>query len=483
MNIQKELDRAWELHRAGRLAEAEQVYRAILGVDPNQPDALQMLGQVAFAAGRLDAAIELFGRSLAQDPGQARVLVNLGVACREARRDQDAIAAFERALRLEPGLFEARLHLAVALLTEGETGQAESHLRRAIADRPDFAEAYRMLTLATRLGPDEPLVAAMEGLLEKADIAPEDAAHLHFALGKSHRDLGHDAEFIAHIVAANRLQRAGAGRDVGYYQVLFERIRAAFTRAPPVAARRHDPASPTPIFIVGMPRSGTTLVEQILASHGRVFGGDEVTFFYKDVIDALTRRTGQPYPRGLDALGQDDVTALGNLYLGKLRALAPGAEYVSDKYVANFQHIGLIRMLLPGARVIHLARDAMDTCFSIFTNYFPGDETFHCGLGDLGAFYRLYRGLMDHWRAVTPDFFLTVDYESLIADQEAETRRLLDFCGLEWDPACLDFHTTRRRIRTNSWTQVRRPLYRTSIGAWKPFERELGPLIEALKGQ
>ncbi|MFQ5534325.1 MAG: sulfotransferase [Sphingomonadales bacterium] len=475
----RELDRGWDLHRAGHLAEAEKIYRAVLRARPDHPGALQMLGQVAFATGHVDASIELIRRSLSEDPKQAMVWVNLGIALRQSRKDGEA-AAFERALEIDPSLVQAALQLATTLLTEGRNSEAEDCLRKALARQPNCGEAYRMLSLATNLTPDDPVVETMEQLDARPDLSAGDRLHLHFALGKVYERQGNTEKFMDHVLEANRLQRSQVTRPVSYYETLFGRIREIFHQDIGGPSSEALAGSPTPIFIVGMPRSGTTLVEQILASHPEVFGGDEITFFHEDVVNAAQGFTGRAFPGGIPSLTNDAVRALGRLYLDKLGALSPGSPYVTDKYVANFQHIGLIRRLLPTARVIHVSRAPMDTCFSILKNYFPGDEAYHCGLEDMGAFYRLYHDLMDHWRAVFPDFVYSLKYEDLIAEQETETRKLLDFCGLSWHPACLEFHNTVRPVRTNSWTQVRKPIYRTSRGNWRPFQRQLQPLIKAL---
>jgi hypothetical protein len=225
-----------------------------------------------------------------------------------------------------------------------------------------------------------------------------------------------------------------------------------------------DP-SEIPIFILGMPRSGSTLIEQILASHPGVQGGDERPDF----------------PELLEALG-GDFAALGAAYVERCRALAPGAARLTDKLPGNFRHAGAIHLALPKARIIHSRRAAADTCLSCFTKLFRGEQAYTYDLGELGRYYRAYARLMAHWRAVLPaSVFLEVDYEELVGDPETQTRRLLAHCGLEWDSACLAFHQTRRAVRTASAAQVRQPLHRGAIGRWRRYETLLAPLLAELE--
>ncbi|MGH7030610.1 MAG: sulfotransferase family protein [Stellaceae bacterium] len=234
-------------------------------------------------------------------------------------------------------------------------------------------------------------------------------------------------------------------------------------------------ASPLPVFIVGMPRSGTTLVEQMLASHPEVHGAGELG----EIERAVAALGG---PDGVPAdIGGAELRRLGASYLAKVTALAPGATRITDKMPANFRYAGLIHLALPNARIIHLSRDPVDTCLSCFSILFGGDQPFTYDLGELGRYYRAYQRLMAHWRAVLPaGVMLEVRYEALVGDFEQEARRIVAHCGLRWNAACLDFHNTRRPVHTASSVQVRRPLYRSSVGRWRPAEEVLRPLLDAL---
>jgi hypothetical protein len=239
-------------------------------------------------------------------------------------------------------------------------------------------------------------------------------------------------------------------------------------------AGQGDP-SPVPVFILGMPRSGTTLVEQMLASHPQVHGAGELSDFTAAVA-------GLDGPDGVPAdIGGAELRRIGARYVARVRPLAPGALRITDKMPANFRFAGLIHLALPNARIIHLRRDPVDTCLSCFSILFGGDQPHTYDLGELGRYYRAYQRLMEHWRAVLPlGVMLEVQYEALVGDFEPQARRIVAHCGLEWDDACLDFYKTQRPVHTASAVQVRRPVYQTSVGRWRPPEDLLRPLLDAL---
>jgi hypothetical protein len=235
-------------------------------------------------------------------------------------------------------------------------------------------------------------------------------------------------------------------------------------------------ASPRPVFVVGMPRSGTTLTEQILAAHPAIFGAGELRH-----VQMLVDELGG-FPAMVAGLKPGELRRMGKTYLDRTSALAPGAKHVIDKLPFNFAYIGLIRLILPDAHIIHVRRNAMDTCLSCYSKLFTGEQLFAYDQTELGRFYRDYEKLSTHWRKVLPATrYLEVAYEAIIADVEGQARRMLGFLGLEWDPACLDFHLSQRAIRTASVNQVRRPVYKNSIGRWQAHEQHLKPLLDALE--
>jgi hypothetical protein len=317
---------------------------------------------------------------------------------------------------------------------------------------------------------------------DPSGLAADERIELSFALSKALADVQRHDEAFGHLLAGNALKRARTPYDETATLAGFERIRDAFApermRGPEGAG---DP-SPVPVFIVGMPRSGTTLVEQILASHPAVFGAGELP----DLQARIERLTGEPvaspaFAAKAASLSAPALARLGAEYSAGVQALAPEARRVVDKTTANFRFLGLIHRALPNARILHLCRDPVDTGFSCFAQLFAQGQAFTYDLAELGRYYRAFAALMAHWRRVLPrEAMLEVRYEAVVVDLEREARRIVAHCGLDWDAACLRFDRTERPVRTASAVQVRRPIYRSAIGRWRPYREGLQPLFEAL---
>jgi tetratricopeptide (TPR) repeat protein len=387
-------------------------------------------------------------------------LNNLGYVLQGQGDIDGAVAAYEETLRQDPTYAAAYNNLGNVYKDVGDFTRAAAAYRRALDYQPDFARAIFNLTdvktFTDRNDPDFARLATQAVRLK--DLPAAQARYIHFAMGKALDDIGAADESFAHVMAGNAVVRSLTNYDEA----------AALGQVEGAAARRvggQGVASETPIFIVGMPRSGTTLVEQILASHPAVRGGGE-------------RRD---FDHALQATGGHDARRLGEGYLARLPNLAPGQTRITDKLPANFLYAGLIHTALPQARIIHVMRDPADTCLSCFTKLFDTGQEFTYNLGELGRYYVAYARLMRHWRTVLPEHaFIEISYETLVADLEEQTRRLLSFCGLAWDPACLAFHTTQRVVQTASATQVRKPLYTSSIGRAAAFQNHLAPLLTEL---
>ncbi|MFS3133793.1 sulfotransferase [Gluconacetobacter sacchari] len=471
-------------------------YRALLAVetlrealarDPASAGTARDLARTLVELGRVDEAIACYRTVLDHDPSLHAIHAGLGTLLRNTGRHAEALHHLEQAHALQPD--DAPVHAVLALVLQelGHIDAAIAHLRRAIALAPDEPNYYLGLTRLSALPADDPALAAMQALAGRAGTLDDQGRmRLHFALGKALADSGHHRASFDHLLKANAIRRAQTPYDEQRIARGARAIRARFTADVIAATAASGHPSPRPVFIVGMPRSGSTLVEQILASHPLVFGAGEVGTLSDTLQDAAKRfpdwRVGTP----LTGLSARDRHAIAEDYLHRLDRLVTGwtgdrpPARISNKTLDNFFHIGLIRQLWPNARIIHTLRDPIDTCLSCFS--IPFDKlAFTFDLGELGRYHRHYQDQMTHWRQVLPPgTILDVRYEDIVADLETGARRIIAYCDLPWDEACLRFHESRRLVRTSSVAQVRRPIYRSAVGRWRPDDETLRPLLDGL---
>ncbi|HFD80752.1 MAG TPA: sulfotransferase family protein [Gammaproteobacteria bacterium] len=504
------------LHRLGRWEEALEHFREALRSQPGMAQAHWGLGMSLQMLGRLDEALEHHRRAAALNPRHAGARIGIGTVLSLQGHQDQAVASFREAIALEPDNTDARLKLAANLMPLGQPDEAQRLVDQVLEMEPDNVEAVTLAATIDQHRGDiersrrriEPLLAA--GVEEinlalawaavcKSGDQPEKAIKLlerqlrrehgltatgrrnaHFALGRLYDAGGDYARAFEHYRRGNELK--GASFDPAQREAQTDATIEVFSATAMDSLPRASLISDRPVFVIGMPRSGTSLIEQILASHPQVYGAGELL----QVIHAagsMHTRLGkkQPYPACLPQLQQGEIDGLARDYLQHIEGLAPEARRVVDKMPGNFMYLGLIDRLFPGARVIHSMRDPLDTCLSCYFQDFSRSHPYSYDLRHLGAFYRSYRRLMEHWRTVLRIPMLEVQYEELVEDQEGVSRRMLEFCGLEWDEHCRDFHRTRRYVATASYDQVRRPLYRSSVARWKNYAEFLGPLREALE--
>jgi Flp pilus assembly protein TadD len=473
------------LARSGRDSEAEGCYRTAVATDPDFLAARLQLARYLRRVGRPEQALKALREATALHPDHAEAQNDLGRCLVELGRSEEALGPYRRAVEIKADFAEAHFNMGVCLQSLGRFDEAVAAHQRALALRPDLAEAHYNLSLIARerVGDDE--VARLEALLAGADLAEEVHVNASFALAAILQGRGEADRAFAHYRRGNDLKAGSlpfdAERYVDYVERLIATFDAAFFASHAGPGTTWGAASDLPVFIVGMPRSGTTLVEQILASHPAVHGAGELEEIRR-MVDDLPERLGggTRFPECAAEIGDELAPALAGEYLGGLRRRSPDAARVTDKMTGNYLRLGLIARLLPGAKVIHCQRDPLDTCLSCYFQNFASGLSFTYDLGHLGLVYRQYERLMAHWREVLPLPILDLRYEDLIADQEAVSRRLVAFCGLPWDETCLRFQDAARQVRTASFWQVRQPLYASSVGRWRSFAEHLGPLFEAL---
>ncbi len=502
----------------GRLDEAEQRLRDHLARHAQDTEALRLLAETYEQQARFADAETLLIQALDREPGHHGMRFTLANVLFQQQKAPEALPHLERLLALDPadpayrnlmagclalvGDFDRAIAMNEALLaayprqpriwlnhghalrTVGRRAEAVEAYRRAIALAPHLGDAYWSLAnlkVAPLSAADE---AAMQTQLSRPDLAAEDRLHLHYALGKALEDRGEDAEAMTHYLAGAKLRRQITPYDAKSLTALVARSKTLYT-APFLTARAGAGSpNPDPIFILGLPRSGSTLIEQILASHSAVEGVMELPDMgvIAEGLMSLDRMVGETaYPDVIARLSGADLKALGELYLDRTRIHRRlGRPFFIDKMPNNFRHVGLILLSLPKAKIIDARRHPLGACFSAFKQHFHQGQNFSYDLTDLGLYYRDYVDLMAHFEAVAPGRVTRVIYEDLVEDTEVQVRRLLDACSLPFEAACLKFHENPRAVRTVSSEQVRRPIFRDGLDHWRRFEPWLDPLKAAL---
>jgi tetratricopeptide (TPR) repeat protein len=467
---------------AGRLAEAAAACRKILALRPGLAEAYNNLGNALEHQGKLDEAAAQYERALALRPSLFQAHDNLGNILRKQGKLDQAVARYEQALTSRPDLAEAYNHLGNVLKDLGKFDEAAARFEQALALRPDYVEAHFNRAGLKTFRPHDPDLAALEAIAEADLLPPDKMLQIHFALGKALDDVGEYGRAFEHLLKGNALKRREINYNEAAQQQSFRRIAESFdSRLLDRFSAVGDPSS-VPIFVLGMPRSGSTLVEQILASHPQVHAAGELSNLIR-VVRTVTDASGRPvpFPQCAGVLDADGWRRLGQAYLASLPTPAEGKTRITDKMPTHFAYIGLIRLILPAARIIHTMRDPVDTCVSCFSKLFTSGAPFTYDLAELGRYYRGYHELMTHWRSVLPaGAMLDVSYEDVVDNLEEQARRLIDYCGLPWDDRCLKFHETNRPIATASNVEVRRPLYRSSVARWRRYEAYLQPLLSEL---
>ena len=513
-----ELQRAAAALLENRLAVAERMLRPFLKRQPDNVAALRMLAEIAGRIGRYDDAEPLLARCLELAPGFDAARHNHALVLYRQNRPSEAIVQVDRLLAAEPGHpayrslkaaalaqigeYDAAIEgyrgvladypvqpkgwmsLGHALKTVGRTDESIAAYRQSLALQPGHGESWWSLANLKTLRFADADITAMEGQLRRQDLAEDDRLHLHFALGKALEDAGRYAQSFEHYRQGNAGRRASLAYDAAETSAHVARSKALFTAAFFAARAGWGADAPDPIFVVGLPRSGSTLVEQILSSHTEVEGTMELP----DIASIARRLGGErrpgedpAYPGVLGELGAGELLALGQEYLERTRVQRKsGRPLFIDKMPNNFAHLGLMRLILPRAKVIDVRRHPLACGFSGFKQHFARGQGFTYDLQDMGRYYADYVALMAHFDAVLPGYVHRVVYERLIEHPEVEVRRLLDHCGLEFQPACLRFHETARPVRTASSEQVRQPLNRDGLDQWRHYEPWLGPLKSAL---
>jgi len=452
LSLTPHLDRIWiGLSRVyaqkGHYADAESCARKSVSLGPDNPDCWAMLGTVLAWVLKTEAAAEAFQKSLSLDPDQPQIETSLGHVLKTLGKNTEAVQAYQRSIALEPLRGEAHWSLA-----DLKTYHFTEH---------ECTEMHR--------------------LLESEQVVGANRAAFHFALGWAHEHKGEYEVSFKHYRLGNSIRHRLETFDPALFLDRVERTKTLFGKEESLTKSRHiEGKDAIPIFIIGLPRSGSTLVEQILASHSKVQGTMELPHILNYAAALNSTEDGTTYPESIADLSQDQLAALGQQYLEETAVYRQDSPYFLDKMPNNYFHVGLIRLILPEAIIVDVRRNPMDCCFSLFKQNFAQGQAFSYRFEDLALYYKEYVGLMEFWDGVLPGSVLRVDYESLVEDSESQIRTLLDRCALEFESSCLKFYETERSIRTASAEQVRQPIYDKRVQYWQKYEKFLEPLQSAL---
>ncbi len=468
------------MSKLGRYEQAVAYFERTLTLQPNSALASKGLGLALARLDRHEEAVAQFRKVLAGRPDDPVLLNNLGHSLNATGLSAEALSIFERLIAIDPNVEFFHYGAGNALLFLGRLNDTCRAFERAVALAPHVPAFHRALANAKRFREDDPQLPIMEEMARNVMVFPDhEQINLHFALAKAYDDVGRRSLAFEQLTNGNFLKRGKVDYDEATQVGVLRGTAAAFT--PEVMGTKSGGGNPSevPVFVMGMPRSGTTLVEQILASHPDVFGAGELQDFSRAVhgegLDTVL-------PAGAGKLTGDDLRRLGERYLAQILLKSPETKRIVDKMPGNFCCVGLIHLALPKARIIHVQRDPLATCFSCYATLFTSNVNYTYDLGELGRYYKAYEALMAHWRAVLPEgAMLEVQYETLVENFETEVRRIIDYCGLDWDERCLAFYEAQRPVQTASAVQVRQPLYRSSIGRWRPYKEYLRPLLDALE--
>jgi tetratricopeptide (TPR) repeat protein len=458
----------------------------VLKIAPRNATSLLLTARIQLRRNNFKATEQAARMVIADEPDNADALTVLGQLLHETDRYEEAITVLEDALARVPDNAEARNFYGVALKSVGRLDEAREHILKALKLNDNMYGAYANLNDLVDFAKEDDLFNRMEVIFEAAkDPEADQFIPLHFAFAKALDDRGEHVRALEHYITGGRLKRAQLSYVESETFDFFDGIKKAFPKE--VFANRKFAGidDERPVFIVGMPRSGSTLVEQILASHPDVYGAGEVKYLSRALGQLRDRFPSLPrYPQMMNKIGPAQLEMVANNYLGAITAGVGDSKRITDKLLTNYFFVGLIHLLFPKAKIIHTMRDPVDTCLSGFTKLFKDDMPHSYDLNELGRYYGQYRSLMEHWTKVLPKGVLTtVAYEDVVSDTEKAAKKLIEFLGLEWDKVCLDFHKSDRPVKTASVAQVRKPIYNTAVKRWKKYGPGLQPLVDAIEGK
>jgi len=457
--------------------KAIESYEKALNIQHAYPTVHLNLGIIYFQKDQLNSAIKSFEWAVAYSPNHSEAYYNLGAALQKNRQFEKAKKQFEKAISINPNYAHAYESLGILCEIINLPNEALSYFEKALRINPHLTNTYRNLSKLKKFKAKDPLISQMESLYSNSDLHSSHKINLCFSLATAYKDLNHQDNFFKFLNEGNALRKKELGYDITQSQNVHSTIVNLFSSKQSLINKPKDKPSIRPIFIVGMPRSGTSLVEQIISSHHEVYGAGELLTLRK-VIDPILNKylNNNKYK-----ITKKDYLLIREQYLDSLSNLNVSNKIITDKMPVNFRLIGFILSAMPEAKIIHIKRDARATCWSNYQQYFTDGNGFSFDQEDLVKFYALYSEMMDFWHKLFPNKIYDISYEELTINQKKETQKLLNYCELDWDENCLNFHKNVRGVVTASKTQVRKKMYQRSSEAWKKYESNLKTLTEGLK--
>ena len=464
----------------GDLVSAVNAYKNAIDNDNNYPTAHNNLGKIFLASGEIDSSIEHLECAITLKSDFADAHNNLGSAFLRINKLNDAIKSYKKAIALKPDFAVANNNLGIAYLRKGDPKLASKFFENAITITPGYATAHHNLSGVKVYKEKDKQVSLIESLLIENNLSQKERIYLNFALAKAYEDLGNHEELFKHLNEGNRIRKKEMSNSIADSEEHNELIKLFFNsnNINNIKLTYRDSLPIRPIFIVGMPRSGTSLVEQIISSHHEVYGAGEVNNFHNIIMPIIEKHAvNENYN-----LKNDEFALIRKQYSNSLERFYANEKVITDKWILNFKTIGFILSAFPESKIVHLKRDARATCWSIYKHYFSDEgNRWAYDYQDLARFYKSYVGLMDYWHNLFPGKIYDISYEDLTSNQEKETRNLLKYCDLDWDENCLNFYTNTRAVKTASAVQVRNKMYQGSSDVWRQYSEHLKPLLDALK--
>ena len=480
---QKEIVDLIKLIQSAKFNIAENKAVKLIKQYPNSFNVLNLLGLCLVNQNQINKGINCYNNAIKIKPDFAQAHNNLGIALKDAGKINSAINCYQNAIKFKSDFAEAYNNLGLIMMDQGKIKDAKINFKKALKIKPSLAYVHRHLSIVTKYKKKDPHIKEMKKTISNLKTSDNGKMHVAFGLGKAFEDIKDYENAFKYFELGNRLRRKKIQYDIKSDINFFNSLKKIFDgnlfEKFKTSKKNLDG---TPIFIVGMFRSGTTLIEQILSSHPNVFGGGESKTLAQAISKYLHPEFQVKFPEDLIKYNPITFDSIGKIYIEAARSFQPNYKHITDKQPHNFKWIGLIKLALPNAKIIHCIRNPLDNCLSIYKNYFNfNDNPYAYNLEELGQYYNIYKELMKYWHSILPDFIYDISYEKLINNQKEETKKLLDACNLSWDEQCMDFFKNKRYVSTASVMQVRRPIYKHSINSWESYKKHLPPLIKILK--